>query len=244
MIGILLGLGVVLLPMRFRQRWFPHGQGNLRASAAISGAMQMIFALALLIFRYPRFASHQVTQLYSFGVALAAAEKGGETAVRGMGIVFLLAYILLPVSLLLIYFAFEGAVRLIAATATGEVVGTLPFVLIEAAGRRWNAYQSEKKQGPRVPDEITVAAPDGDHELAIASCRRKMGWDRLMTVSYQNQLYEIARYLYVEGENPRRHIYYLRPAPAHKIVRGIHHYDPQEINARNQVGIVPETRPA
>ncbi|MGE5110620.1 MAG: hypothetical protein ACM3JB_07185 [Acidobacteriaceae bacterium] len=50
-----------------------------------------------------------------------------------------------------------------------------------------------------------------------------------MTVSYQDQLYEITDYMYVESENPRRHLYYLRPAPAHKIVRGIHHYDPQEV---------------
>ncbi|MGE5110619.1 MAG: hypothetical protein ACM3JB_07180 [Acidobacteriaceae bacterium] len=155
MISILLGFGVVLLPMRFRQQWFPHWQGNLRASAAVSGVIQMIVALALLIFRYPRFVSDQVTQLYSSGVALAAAEKGGETAVRGMGIIFLLAYILLPVSLLLIYFTFEGAVRLIAATATGEAVGTLPFVLVEAAGRRWNALP--------VGEEAGTACPGRDH---------------------------------------------------------------------------------
>ena len=47
-----------------------------------------------------------------------------------------------------------------------------------------------------------------------------------MTVSYEDQLYEVASQ--EEGTPPRRFVYLLRPKPDHKVVRGLHHYDPEE----------------
>lgn len=196
----------------------------------------MVGTVGLLIYRYPKFLSSQMTQVYTLRVVSDVAEKGGDTAVRGMAIIFFLAYLLLPVTILLIYFAFEGAVRFVAAGATGEVVGTLPLALVDIAGQKWNAYYAEKKQGPRVPDLVSGPPTDGSgYDLSIASCREKSGWDHLMTVSYKETFYEIVDY--VEGDAPRKHVYLLRLAPVHKVVRGLHYYDPDEVMKEKPLAI-------
>jgi len=104
------------------------------------------------------------------------AEKGGDTAVRGIGMILLVGYVLLPLSILLIYFAVEGVVRFLAVMTTGEVVGTLPLALVDMAGQKWNAYYAEKKQGPRIPDLVGISPMVGSgYDLSIASCRQKDG---------------------------------------------------------------------
>ncbi|HEU5403409.1 MAG TPA: hypothetical protein VFU86_18785 [Terriglobales bacterium] len=227
MIQFLFGFGVVLLPERFRKKWLPQWHGNLRTSAVVSGVLQSLTALGVLVARYPRFVNEQVAQI-DVRVINGMAEKGGDTAVRGIGIILLAAYVLLPTSILLIYFAFEGVVRFVAAVTTGEVVGTLPLALVDMAGQKWSAYYSEKKQGPRVPDLVSVPPIDGSgYDLSIASCRQKPGWDHLMTITYNEALYEVVDY--VEGDEPRKHVYLLRLAPIHKVVRGLHNYDPEEV---------------
>jgi hypothetical protein len=227
MANFFIGLFLAVLPARFRKHWLANWDGDLRISAMFSGIAQMLLALGTLIHRYPRFAERQMAQIDP-RVFLAAAERGGETAVSGFGAIMLLAYILTPLSLLLVYFAIEGGVRLLGAISTGEVVGSLPLTLLETGMRKWSARQTEKNQGPRIPDLVTVAPVDGSgYDLAVASCRCKPGWDHLMTISYDEKLYEVADYL--EGDMPRKHVYLLRFAPAHKVVRGLHLYDPEEV---------------
>jgi hypothetical protein len=228
MIGnFFIGLFLALLPARLCKRWFANWHGDLRTSALFSGIAQMLFALGVLILRYPRFVENQMAQIDA-RVFVGAAEQAGESAVRGFGIVLVLAYIITPLSILLIYFAIEGGVRLIGAVSTGEVVGSLPLTLLETGMGKWSAYQAERKQGPRIPDVITLSPVEGSgYDLSVASCRCKPGWDHLMTISYHEKLYELADYL--EGDAPRKHVYLLRYAPAHKVVRGLHHYDPEEV---------------
>ncbi|MDT8070957.1 MAG: hypothetical protein ROO76_22575 [Terriglobia bacterium] len=233
--NFLLGFAVVLLPERFRRQWLPQWHGNLLTSAVASGIAQMLSALGILAVRYPRFIQEQVAQIDARVVA-GLAEKGGDTAVRAAGIILLVAYVLLPTSLLLIYFAFEGAVRLIAAISTREVVGTLPLALLDIASQKWSEYYAEKKQGPRVPDLVSEPPMNGSgYDLAIASCRSRPGWDHLMTISYNDKLYEVAEY--IEGDEPRKHIYLLRLAPLQKVVRGLHQYDPEEVMKDKQLAI-------
>lgn len=54
----------------------------------------------------------------------------------------------------------------------------------------------------------------------------KPKWGHLMTDSYNDTLYEVTAYL--EAAPLRRHVYLLRRAPEHKVVRGRHHYDPKD----------------
>lgn len=222
-----IGFFLTLLPARFRQRSLPNWRGNLSRSALASGVTQLILCLSLLILRYFSFFDRMMKQIDP-SVFIAAAQKGGESAVRGFGLILLPAYILTPLSLVLIYFAFEGAVRMIAVTSTGEIVGTLPALLLEKAIETVNEHREEKRQGERVPDIVAVPPIEGSgYDLSVTSCRAKPNWDQFMTVSYNDALYEIADYL--EAAPPRRHVYLLRRAPVHKVVRGLHHYDPEEV---------------
>ncbi len=240
MLPILIGMVVVLLPERFRRKWLRQWQGSLRNSAITSGTLQILTAISVLIARYPGFLKEQVAHI-DVRVISGMAEKGADTAVRGIGIILLAAYVLLPLSILLIYFAFEGLVRFVAAMTTGEIVGTLPLALVDMAGQRWDAYYAEKKQGPRIPDLVSISPMDGcGYDLSIASCREKTSWDHLMTISYGETLYEVVDH--VHGDEPRKHVYLLRRAPLHKVVRGLHHYDPEEVmkpgNQHSVLGIV------
>jgi hypothetical protein len=227
MANFLSGLFLAMLPSRFRKRWLANWHGDLRTSAMFSGIVQMLLALGVLILRYSRFAERQMAQIDT-RVFLAAAERGGETAVNSLGAMTLIAYILTPLSILLMYFTIEGAVRLLGAISTGEVIGSLPLTLLEIGMGKWGASQAERNQGSRVPDLVTTAPVIGSgYDLSVASCRCKPKWDHLMTISYDEKLYEVADYL--EGDAPRKHVYLLRYAPAHKVVRGLHHYDPEEV---------------
>jgi hypothetical protein len=71
-----------------------------------------------------------------------------------------------------------------------------------------------------------IGADDSKAELRIASCRPK-DWNAALTISYEDHLYEVARSF--EEAPPRRFVYLLRRAPQSKVVRGLYHYDPNEV---------------
>jgi hypothetical protein len=135
-------------------------------------------------------------------------------------------YMILPVTLLLIYFLIEGLVRFSAALVTGEVVGTMPLHLVAWARARVRQMAAERALGPVVADEVQ-AGEGHDCVLRVLSCRPKEGWNHLMTVSYNDVLYEVASQQ--AGTPPRRYVYLLRFKPEHKVVRGLHLYDPEEV---------------
>jgi hypothetical protein len=70
------------------------------------------------------------------------------------------------------------------------------------------------------------------YDLVIASCRPKPGWNRLITVEYEDQLYEL--FDEKKGVAPRPHIYQLRKLSPGRIIRGLHHYHPDEMLTEKQ----------
>lgn len=221
------GIFLTLLPAGWRGGWLSHWRGNLRKSAVLSGALELLAAVALLIFRYQRYASAEMAKMDP-RVLLAAAEKAGESAIQSLGMMFLITYVMTPLSLLLIYLGLEGVFRFGAAIGTGEVVGTLPLVLVDKLFGMTGKYGQEVMQGPRVPDLVfQPETDDGErYDLGVASCRKKEDWDHLITISYDGVLYEVAAS--ATGKPPRTYLYLLRRAPVHKIVRHLHEYDPKE----------------
>ena len=200
--------------------------GDLRTPALISGILQFVGLVVLIILRYPAFVKSTMATEGMERAQLGAMAKGGETAVMGFGVLLLAAYLVHPITLLLEYFCLEGFVRALAALVTGEVLPTLPLVGAAWALGRTRAAAAEKALGPRVADLVQTG--DGSlYHLLIASCRQKEGWDRLMTVSYQEKLYEVTHH--EEGLPPRRFLYHLRSKPEGKVVRGLCHYDPAEV---------------
>jgi hypothetical protein len=220
-----LAMALTYLPASWRRKLNLLDLGDLRTPALISGILQIALFAALIALRYPAFVKSAMSSDAMERAQLAAMGKGGETAVMGFGVILLAAYLVSPVTILLEYFLAEGFVRALAALVTGEVVPTLPLVGTAWALGRTQAAAAEKALGPRVED--LVQSGDGSlYHLLIASCRPKQGWDHLMTVSYQEHLYEVTAH--AEGLPPRRFLYHLRRKPEGKVVRGLYHYDPAE----------------
>jgi hypothetical protein len=144
----------------------------------------------------------------------------------GMGYVSLVEYIFHPLSLLLIYFTLEGAVRFYAAGIVEEIVGTLPLHIVAWTQERVGQARAERALGPRLPD-VVESVYSADFDLRIFSCRPKRHWDRLITVSCEDQLYAVVGEQ--PGKPPYRFIYQLRKVPLGWIVRNIHNYTPDEV---------------
>jgi len=227
MLSFLFGIVLSFLPKRYRDRFPEFLRGNLRLGAVVSGLFQCLGCLAIFCVRYLIFLQRNVGALADRAIAHGAEEALGATAVQaGMGYVSMVEYVFHPLSLLLIYFALEGTVRSCAAAITEEIVATLPLHIVAWAQDRVGKARAERALGPRVAD-IVEQVYSGDYDLRIFSCRPKRNWDRLITVSYEGQLYAVAGEQ--QGKPPYRHIYHLRKTRFGWIVRNIHHYDPQEV---------------
>jgi hypothetical protein len=144
----------------------------------------------------------------------------------GMGYVVTMEYLFHPFTLVLIYFTVEGVVRFFAALVTEEIVGTLPLHIVAWGEERWGVARAERALGPRVSDTVEqMYSPD--YDLRVFSCRSKRGWDRMITVSYDGQFYEVLDEQ--PGKPPHHFIYRLRKSRPGRLIRAVHHYDPQQV---------------
>jgi hypothetical protein len=219
MFPFLIGTFASLLPERYRTRI-----QTSSASALISAVLQFVVCLGCFVFGFLNFSRSEV-----FGgttTALHAMEVGGDSALAGSGIFVLMEYMIRPTTLLLVYFLVEGIVRGVAAFLTGEIVPTMPLAVMAWLHGKLSYTKAERALGERVPDAVE-ALESPDVSLRIHSCRPKERWDPLMTIFYKDEMYEVAEE--ERGDLPRRFIYLLRRKPDDKIVRGIHHYDPNEV---------------
>lgn len=223
MLGTLLGIPLVLLPPRYRGR----AQGaDLVGAALAAGALQALGCVAALVLLYVMYFDARVQAMAGQFVAGGVDDAlGGRGVQAGMGAVVTLEYLLRPQSVALIYFASEGVVRVAAALASQEIIGTLPLYVVSWVHGAVARRAAEHALGPKIGDEVERVEA-ADHTLRIASCRCKPNWNGLMTVSYQDELLEVVRE--ERGEKPRPFVYLLRPKPEGKVVRGLHHYAADE----------------
>ncbi|MFQ5663009.1 MAG: hypothetical protein ACE5HL_04180 [Terriglobia bacterium] len=226
MLSYIAGLVLSLLPERYRRRWWSGSSVSLHPAAFTSGLAQFLGCLLIFILRYVDFFQRRVQDLGGRMTDAAAEELLRRSDVQyGMGFVTTLEYALQPLSLLLVYFALEGAVRLCGAAFTEEILGTLPLHVVAWAHERVERVRAERALGPRVAD--TVERGDGkEYDVRIASCRPKSNWDRLVTVAFEEEFYEVVKE--EQGSPPRRFVYLLRKMPPGKVIRGLHHYRPDE----------------
>jgi hypothetical protein len=89
-----------------------------------------------------------------------------------------------------------------------------------------NHVTLEKSLGPRIPDGIQWAEGK-TYDLLIGTGRRKPRWGRLITVRYENHLYEVLKE--TAGEGPYRYRYELRRNPKWHVTRKICDYHPDEV---------------
>jgi hypothetical protein len=224
-LAILAGMVASLLPAQFRNRWQWGSDANLRTSTILSGAAEVAISLGAYVLGFLSFMQWRVGGLLGEGAKGAGQAQMGEAIAFGAGATAMVEYIFSPLSMLLVYFAVEGAVRLFAALVTDECVGTLPLAVVGWIFERGGRAKRDRQLGPRVVDEVQPCHGIS-YDLVIASCRAKPGWDRLVTIEYQDKLYEL--FDQKKGFPPRPYIYQLREHPNGKVVRGLHHYSPDE----------------
>ena len=221
----LAGAFLALLPAPWRKRALP--DIDMEHSAVVSSLALTLLYLGALIFRYIFFFQERVGELGSAVISGGMDEALGDRRVQyGMGTLVLLEYVTQPLTLLLVYFAVESAGRLVAAFVTGEVVPTLPLQVIEWTRQKIKGERAKRELGPPIIDFVEAGAGD-EYDLKIASCRPRPNWNRLMTVSYRDELYEIIGEAH--AAKPRPWIYLLRKKPEGKVVRGLHVYAADEL---------------
>jgi hypothetical protein len=212
------------LPKRYREMFTPD---ELPAAAGIwSGLLEALTSAGLLVRGYYAYMSWRMANLPA-EVFTKAGEKGGESAIMGMGSIFMLEYLILPTTILLAFFMFEGFVRAIAATGADEVLPSVPLQILAFLHGHLSARNDERRLGTRIRDEVQPVAAGS---LLIASCRPKP-WTQLTTISHEGVLYELINES--EGLAPRRFVYTLRRKPLTAVIRGIHDYNPDELLSEN-----------
>ncbi|HYX69512.1 MAG TPA: hypothetical protein VE825_10295 [Terriglobales bacterium] len=223
--GLLAGAVLTLLPARYRRR-FLESDVDLHRGAFLGAVVQLILCLGFFIYGYLHFLQQHIGDLATTLIKHGAEEAMGSEAIQyGAGFLTLGEYLIHPTTWLLAYFVLEGLLRSFAAAITGEVVPSLPLALVGWVHTRIDARRAERALGPRVVDEVEPRTAYSPWDLRIRSCRPKP-WTALTTISYEDQLYELAS---IEAADPpRRFVYLLRRKPEGKVIRGLHHYTPDE----------------
>ncbi|HKF53592.1 MAG TPA: hypothetical protein VKB26_14855 [Candidatus Acidoferrales bacterium] len=202
-----IGVVAAMLPERWRAARFGELGVDWPRATAISALAEGFVAAALLVVWYSAFVT-------KYGGVIARA--GGEDY---SGFVALGVLALHPLTWVICYFGCEGAVRFLAAVATGESYGTLPLALVA-----WGMERGERKRrGQPVGDEVTIRT--SEYDLQVASCRAKQHWRYPLTICYQEKFYQV-----MSGEVLRQglrpYVYFLRRLPANEIIKGLEQYNP------------------
>jgi hypothetical protein len=204
------------LPKKYRPGGVPP------AGALLSGILEACISLGFLIHGYFVYTDERLRAL-PVSIMTKAGEKGGETAIMGMGTIFMLEYVIHVTTIVLIILTLEGIVRAVAAFAANEVVPSLPLQALAVLHNRLSAQDRERRLGRRISDAVAISE-DGE-SLEIATCRPKP-WTASTTISHEGVFYELVDE--GRGSSPRSFIYTLRRKPPTSVIRGIYAYHPDE----------------
>jgi len=219
--NIFVAMLLSFLPERYRKTFTPY---EIPPAGAIwSGILEVLLCLGLLIRGYFAYMNERMASIPALALT-KAGERGGESAIMGLGSILMLEYMIQLTTLMLVFLMLEGFVRAIAAVASDEVLPSLPLKVLAFLHAKLDARAHEKQLGARIRDEVRPDA--AAQSLQIASCRPKP-WTRLTTISHQGEFYEIVAES--KGPAPRPFVYVLRKKPPTGVIRGIHPYDPDEV---------------
>lgn len=191
-------------------------------AAALSGVVEAVLAIFGLVVWY----SIYVT-LLSEAAAHSTAALPGQSADR-IGMFAYVWFWLNPITWVVAYFVFEGALRFLSGLVTGEARAILPLWTLE----RILHFVKQRNALPALPlvaDEITPG--DASCDMKIASCRSKPDWNYPHTMRYAGGYFQIVASVDL-GMGPRPHVYSLRRLPLGEIAGGLEDYDPADILTR------------
>jgi hypothetical protein len=219
--NIFVSILYAFLPSRYRKILTTHAIPS--EGALFGGILETFAGLALLLHRYQLFITQRLAAIPLTAMA-RAAEKGGETALMGIGDILMVEYLIHFTTLLLLFITVEGIVRVFSAFGSGECLPSFPLYALALLHTRTEAHGRELKLGKRVPDEVYLTS--SGESLQIASCRPK-SWNHLTTISYVGEHYELVRTH--RAGTPRQFMYILRKKSPSAVIRQFLEYDPEDV---------------
>lgn len=201
-------------PASVRRTSRPESTLRTLHAATWGGFAQSLLAGLVLILRLK---SHFILRTHEFGPQIAGSNETGQAIIV---IVFVLDYLVHPLSLFLLYLAIEGFIRFVGGLITGEVVPSLAVSLLFKAFHSFS-HARDRRQSVLLPVDLLENLPEG--RIRIASAGAKAGWNANITIGLNGQWFEIERE--ESGVPPRAFIYILRPAPPGKILRRYEEYN-------------------
>jgi hypothetical protein len=245
MLSYILGPFLALLPRRWRDLLPMAASVHGRPAVILSGLLESATALLALVCWY----SYSVTH-WAADAVFSAIQNGAQIDPNAIGFAGLAVVFLHPLTWLIVYFGFEGMVRLCAAF-TDTTLGTLPLFLADkvylqlirggnplalgtvnfsqshiASGIRAVREKALMAALPLVPDELLFSPNGPDEILEIRSCRNKSDWTPPRVVRYGDRYYQLKECS--RGTAPRPFIYQLRRLSAGVPGRGVLIYSPEQ----------------
>jgi hypothetical protein len=172
------------LPLRWRNAFSRLAICWTRATI-LSGAAESLLAFFALVYWY----SWSVTHWVEHSI-IATVEAHPEAAIpeNTVGFAGLVLVAIHPLTWLIVWFAVEGVVRLLAAAFTATILGTFPLYALD---RLLDLRPGRRSASANLPDEIFRSTDGADEILEIHSCRLKKEWSPPRVVRYRQTYYRL-----------------------------------------------------
>jgi hypothetical protein len=226
----LIGPVLTLLPAFLRKRIASEANVDWNRAGMVSGIYEMLAAVIGLGYWYMFEMNLRMGQILTLQINQPSDHGLTEHQVSGAALLF---FYLHPLTWLLFYFFFEGAVRMLGAGFSENVLGSLPFWLISrpflwgkprdprslptarqnarsiAASVREKVLVIGRKE---LPDELESSNRDGEEFLEIRASHKKDDWVAPKTVRVGDTYYRLEQTSVTTGDHP--FLYRLRKLPA------------------------------
>ena len=201
------------LPFAKRIHW--------RSAAFFSGILEFIASVIALGYWYMFEMVHLAAAILNSATSGKVPEGMDNHQVSGAALILFLLH---PLTWLLLFFFWEGAVRLCGAAFAGNVLGTFPLFLAErlfylfrhresAEALRQNGqsfYESiweriHIARQPELPDMLCYSSSNSEEFLEITASRRKADWVPPKTVRVDDLYYRLEDFSVGKGTRPFRY---------------------------------------
>ena len=218
----LLGPFLSLLPANWRAK-LPWAESiRWRRAAFLSGALEVIASIYGLAIWY----SYSVTHHARLQLDLVLhAHPDLHLRPEQLGLLGFVLVALNPVTLVILWFWFEGAVRLFGAAFTEETIGTLPLWILDRSYRAFKQRKENRLRPPLVTDEVFWHKDGRVEVLRVMSCRPKSTWKNRATIRIKDEFFRVENS--ITGSGPRPFGYQLRRLQPGEIIRAPENYDPK-----------------
>lgn len=213
-----------LLPLRWRNALPVAVRVNWERAAALSGFLEITAVLVGLGYWYMFEMSRRISQIVNAPPDVQIPRGLEEHQIQGAALTI---FYMSPLTWILFYFFFEGAVRLCGGAFAESPLGTMPLYLLDKAlsltrnrreGSRGEALRqtlgsfSESvrerlmvEKLKRVPDELHYSKSETEEMLEVSASSRKQEWTIPKIVRVNEAYYRLENSFVEKGPRPFRY---------------------------------------